>query len=268
VRVARYLARAVLLLYAIAVAFTECAPSTAVADPILAAIKTRGTLRVGYDPGSLPFTTIIAGRAAGFDIDLSAELGRTLGVSVEFVPTGLDAAYDELQQGRFDIIASAMPYAPEQGWRARFSTVYYDDGLIPLARGAPFDPTVPSDIPIGVVLGSDADTYVRSLARRGQPRTVRTFDTTAQLWEGLQCGAIARIITEHSTAEAMQRADTTLQAGTALSVAPYVLVLPYDALYLNDVVNTTLAAMRSDGRLERIHARWLTIAMPSCPQGE
>jgi ABC-type amino acid transport substrate-binding protein len=63
----------------------------------------------------------------------------------------------------------------------------------------------------------------------------------------------------------MQRADTTLIAGTALSYAPYVVVLPYDALYLNDVVNTTLAAMRSDGRMEQIAARWLTIPLPPCP---
>ncbi|MFM2310291.1 MAG: hypothetical protein RLY87_2413 [Chloroflexota bacterium] len=264
-RVARFFARAILLLYALAVLFTECAPNTAVADPTMAAIKARGVLRVGYDPGSLPFTTTRDGQAAGFDIDMATEVARTLGVAIEFVPTGLDAAYDELQQGRFDMIASAMPYAPEQGWRARFSTVYYDDGLVPLSRGAVYDPSVQRTVPIGVVLGSDGDTYLRSLARRGLPTTARTFDTTAQLWEGLQCGVVDRIIIEHSTAAAMQRADTTLIAGTALSYAPYVVVLPYDALYLNDVVNTTLAAMRSDGRMEQIAARWLTIPLPPCP---
>ncbi len=267
-RVARYLARAILLLYALAVVFTECAPTTAVADPILAGIKTRGQLRVGYDPGSFPFTTTIDGQPAGYDIDLSRALGQSLGVPVVFVPTGLDAAYDELQQGRYDIIASAMPYAPEQGWRARFSTPYYNNGLIPLARTTRYDPTITSTVPVGVVLGSDGDSYLRSRARAGKASVVRYYDTTAQLWEALQCGFVERIITERSTTDAMQRADQSLIAGPPLSDAPYVVVLPYDALYLTDIVNTTLAALQTDGRRARIADRWLTIDPVICPQPE
>ena len=121
-RIARSVARAILLLYALAVVFTECAPTTAVADPTLARIRTNGQLRVGYDPGSFPFTTSSDGQPAGYDIDLGRALGQAIGVPVLFVPTGLDAAYDELQQGHFDLIASAMPYAPEQGWRPSTTT--------------------------------------------------------------------------------------------------------------------------------------------------
>ena len=267
-RIARSVARAILLLYALAVVFTECAPTTAVADPTLARIRTNGQLRVGYDPGSFPFTTSSDGQPAGYDIDLGRALGQAIGVPVLFVPTGLDAAYDELQQGHFDLIASAMPYAPEQGWRARFSTVYYNNGLIPLARTTRYDPTVADNVPVGVVLGSDGDTYLRSRARAGQPTVVRYFDTTGQLWEALQCGDVSRIISERSTTDAMQRTDATLVAGPALSDAPYVIVLPYDALYLTDIVNTTLATMQADGRSARIAERWWTIDPVVCPTPE
>jgi ABC-type amino acid transport substrate-binding protein len=66
----------------------------------------------------------------------------------------------------------------------------------------------------------------------------------------------------------MLRADATLVAGPALSDAPYVIVLPYDALYLTDIVNTTLAAMQADGRRARIAERWLTIDPVVCPKPE
>jgi len=117
-------------------------------------------------------------------------------------------------------------------------------------------------------LGSDGDTYLRSRARAGQSTVVRYFDTTGQLWEALQCGDVTRIITERSTTDAMLRADATLIAGPALSDAPYVIVLPYDALYLTDIVNTTLAAMQADGRRARIAERWLTIDPVVCPKPE
>ena len=266
-RVTRWLARGILLCYAAAVVFTQCAPTTTIADPVLARIRTAGILRVGYDPGSMPFTTTIAGAAAGFDIDLTQAIATELGVPVTYVPTGLDAAYDELQQEHFDLIASAMPYAPEQGWRARFSTPYYDNGLVALARGSAFEPSTDASQPIAVVLGSDADTYVRRLAHDGHPLTVQTVDTTAQLWEALQCGAVDRIISDHSTTDAMQRADPTLAASALLTHAPYVLVLPYDALYLSDLVDNTVARMAADGRLATIAARWLTIAPATCPTG-
>ncbi|MFM2032998.1 MAG: hypothetical protein RLZZ297_1763 [Chloroflexota bacterium] len=266
-RALRWFARGILLCYAAAVVFTECAPTTAVVDPVLARIRADGVIRVGFDPGTLPFTTMIDGAAAGFDIDLTRAIAADIGVETAYIPTGLDAAYDELQQNHYDIIASAMPYAPEQGWRARFSKPYYDNGLVALARTTAFDPTTDATQPVAVVLGSDADTYVRRLARTGHPLTVTTVDSTAQLWEALACGVVDRIIADHSTTDAMQRADASLQASALLTHAPYVLVLPYDALYLTDLVDTSLAQMTRDGRLAAIAARWLTIAPVSCPTG-
>jgi len=230
-----------------------------VVDPVLTRIRTRAQLRVGYDPGSLPFTTMIDNYAAGHDIDLATKFAATLGVEVLFVPTGLDAAYDELQQGHFDMIASAMPYAPEQGWRARFSTVYFDDGLVLLQR---------QPVPIrriGVVFGSDADTMLRRMQHEGQMIEPVYTETPAELWRLFACDVVDAVIVEESIAWAKQDRDDTIRRFKALSYVPYVLVVPHNAPLLHETLNRFLADANDDGTFAILRQTWLVGAIPRSP---
>lgn len=238
---------------------------SSVVDPVMARMTRDAQLRVGYDAGIRPFTTIINGTPAGYDIDLMRHVAQDIGVSVVFVPTSLDAAYDELQHGHIDVMASAMPYAPEQGWRARFSQVYFDDGLVVLARTAIGDDAALAQMPVGVVFGSDADTVLRQQRRQGQTVEIVHFDTLTELWTALECTQIDAVIVEQSYALAMRHHDPTLQVGMALTFAPYVVVLPYDALYLNDAINRSLQRARDRGVLNQLAARWMTIPPAICP---
>ena len=247
-------ARIMIACYVVAVLVSECTATGVTVDPVLTRIQARGVLKVAYDPGILPFTTVIADQAAGFDIDMAHAVADRLGVAVEFVPTGLDAAYDELQQGHFDMIASAMPYAPEQGWRARFSEFYFDDGLVVVTLGA--DGSRWQSAPLGVVFGSDADTYTRRLRYAGTINSPMYFDTPADLWQGLVCGQISHAVVSQSTALRMQYALPTVIVAPALTFAPLVIVMPHDAVALNDVVNTTLATTRRNGAYADWLQRW------------
>ena len=266
-RVRRIVAWVIIASYVVVVAITELSHSaTAVVDPVMARITTNAQIRVGYDPGIWPFTTIIADTPAGYDIDLMRYVAADLGVQVVFVATSLDAAYDELQQGHIDVMASAMPYAPEQGWRARFSQFYFDDGLVVLARTPIRDYTALMRVPIGVVFGGDADTAMRQQIRKGQALQIRHYDTLTELWTALECAQIDAVVIEQSHALAMQHHDSTLQVGMAVTFAPYVFILPYDALYLNDAVNRSLQRAHDTGMLTQLAARWMTISPAICPR--
>lgn len=250
----------VLIIYVFVIVISEIQPTGGiVVDSVLTRVRTRGQLRVGYDPGSLPFTTMINNQAAGHDIDLATAFAHHLGVSVLFVPTGLDAAYDELQQGHFDMIASAMPYAPEQGWRARFSTVYFDDGLVLLQRQS-----VPVTR-IGVVFGADADTMLRRMQHEGQTVAPVYAETTNELWQLFACDTVDAVIVEESLAWAMQARDASIRRVEALSYVPYVLVVPYDAPLLHETLNRFLKNADDDGTLVGLRQKWLVGAIPSSP---
>ncbi|NBU65430.1 MAG: amino acid ABC transporter substrate-binding protein [Chloroflexia bacterium] len=265
-RIRQRIAIIILVSYTVLILVSEVTSyGTAVVDPVMARIHSRGQMRVGYDPGVLPFTTTQNGQAAGYDIDLTRALAQTMQVAVLYVPTSLDAAYDALQQGQIDLMASAMPYAPEQGWRARFSTFYVDDGMVIVSRGGGRTVAQLSDQPVGVVFGGDGDSALRQRRRAGQIITPVYYDRTLDLWQALVCGTVHVAVVEHTTALGMVARDPQLQIGAALSFVPYVLVMPYDAVYLQDAVNMGLAQRQQDGTMTRLAAQWFRAAAVACP---
>ncbi len=68
-------------------------------------ILSRGTLRVAVDNNSSSFY-IYRGRRMGFEYELLLDLGKQLGVQVEFVvASDIDEAFSKLEEGRVDLIA-------------------------------------------------------------------------------------------------------------------------------------------------------------------
>ena len=68
-------------------------------------ILTRGTLRVAVDNNSSSFY-IYRGNRMGYEYELLLDLGKELGVQVEFVvASDIDEAFTKLEEGRVDLIA-------------------------------------------------------------------------------------------------------------------------------------------------------------------
>ena len=68
-------------------------------------ILSRGTLRVAVDNNSSSFY-IYRGRRMGYEYELLLDLGKQLGVQVEFVvASDIDEAFSKLEEGRVDLIA-------------------------------------------------------------------------------------------------------------------------------------------------------------------
>ena len=54
---------------------------------VLDRVRARGALRIGYDPDNIPFSFFNADqKLVGFDVELSAALAGTLGVTADFLP--------------------------------------------------------------------------------------------------------------------------------------------------------------------------------------
>jgi polar amino acid transport system substrate-binding protein len=249
------LAVIVLLAYAWVAHYTQ----RGAADPVWTAIQQRGVLRVGTDPGFQPFAQERDGQFQGYDIDLVTELARRLNLRVEFVSVGYDALYDALSTRRVDLLAAALPLAPEQGWRARFSTAYLNAGQAIVARkGAGI--TQASDLTgrtVGVVLGSEGDTLARNLQRDLATMTVRSgFETTMDALAALATGELDAVITDTVSALSGEYAYPSLGIAHVLTFEPYVLAMPVEAYQLEQAINRTLEDMRKDQVFDRLNARW------------
>jgi polar amino acid transport system substrate-binding protein len=228
-------------------------------DAAWAAARASGRLRVAVDVGLRPFVDMRGGGLAGYDVDLAEALAAKLGLRAEFVPTGFDALYDTLVSGRADLIASALPYAPEQGFRARFSSFYFDDGqVLVAAAGAAVTAQNLGGLRVGAALGSDGDALGRRLVRDGAALSLRTaYDEPSQALADLRAGRLDAVICDNVSALGAVQAAPGLRIVAALSSAPYVLAMPASAFQLQAEVNRALAELRAEGLFERLNARWL-----------
>jgi polar amino acid transport system substrate-binding protein len=259
-------AAAVLLAYAALAAATQLGASVAGqgTDPVWAAARQRGALRVAVDFGYYPFSGVESGQPVGYDIDLARAIGRKLGLAIEFVPSNLDSIYDDLANHKADMAASALPYAPEQGWRAGFSTFYFNAGQVLV---------VPDHSPIagldqlgghtiGAPLGSDADTFARRLAASDTSIALRSdYDTPAAVLADLRGGNIDAAIVDNASALSDLGHHPGLKTiGPALTLEPYALAVPIEAYQLHSEINHALEDLRREGFFEQVGKRWFVDA--------
>ena len=72
-------------------------------------ILQRGELRIGLDPGYMPFEMKDKnGRLIGYDIDMAKKMAKDMGVKLKIVPTDWDGIIAGLLTDKFDIIMSGM----------------------------------------------------------------------------------------------------------------------------------------------------------------
>jgi polar amino acid transport system substrate-binding protein len=183
-----------------------------------------------------------------------------LGLRVEFVPSGIEAIYEDLANAKADMAASAVPYAPEQGWRASFSSFYFNAGqVLVVPRG-----TLIAGVQqlgghrVGAPLGSEADTYLRKLRANDPTISAQSnYDTAAEVLADLRRGALDAAIVDNAAAlQAVGRDPALRLIEPALTLEPYVLAMPVAAFQLRAEVNRALEELRAEQFFEQLNEKW------------
>lgn len=99
-------------------------PGFVVADT-LDDIQDRGVLRVGMEPGYMPFEmTNKKGDIIGFDVDMAKSIAKAMGVKLELVSTAWDGIIPGLLTKKYDMIMSGMTLTQERNMKVNFATPY------------------------------------------------------------------------------------------------------------------------------------------------
>ena len=88
-------------------------------------IQKRGTLRVGMEPGYMPFElTNQKGEIIGFDVDMAKRIAKAMDVKLELVSTAWDGIIPALLTGKFDILMSGMTLTQQRNMSINFAQPY------------------------------------------------------------------------------------------------------------------------------------------------
>ena len=98
-------------------------------------IQKRGTLRVGMEPGYMPFElTNKKGEIVGFDVDMARRMAKAMDVELELVSTAWDGIIPALLTQKFDIIMSGMTLTQQRNLKINFAEPYIVIGQTILIR--------------------------------------------------------------------------------------------------------------------------------------
>jgi polar amino acid transport system substrate-binding protein len=112
------------LLVAVVMAVVTFSAGGVMADT-LSEIQKRGKLRVGMEPGYMPFElTNQKGEIIGFDVDMAKRMAKAMKVELELVSTAWDGIIPALLTGKFDIIMSGMTLTQERNLSVNFAQPY------------------------------------------------------------------------------------------------------------------------------------------------
>ncbi|NBW83032.1 amino acid ABC transporter substrate-binding protein [bacterium] len=166
----------------------------ALAADTLADVKAKKELRVGLDPGFIPFEMKNPkGEMIGFDIDMIQGFAASLGAKATFVDTRWEGIIPALMAKKFDLIVSGMTITDERKKTVLFSSPYYRAGLLALVAGKRKESVRKAGdlnsvgFNIAVKVGTTADQFA---AKTFPKATIRKLDSESDCANAVALGKV------------------------------------------------------------------------------
>jgi ABC-type amino acid transport substrate-binding protein len=216
-----------------------------------------GKLIVGSDIPYEPFEGGDPPDYEGFDIALVNEVGDRLGLEVEIQDTPFDTIIQDLQGGKFDIVASALSITPEREQEVAFSDPYFQaDQSLMVKRGS--DVASTEDLEGRTIGAQKATTGADYAEDETSAGSVRTYPEINDAFNALNNEQIEAIVNDYAISKhAEQNYDDLVVVETIPTEEAYGLAAAKDSTGLLAEVNAALEEIVADGTYARIYEEWI-----------
>jgi polar amino acid transport system substrate-binding protein len=231
-------------------------------------IQQTGTMQVGTSADYPPFESYDQNfRLTGFDIALMQEIGRVMGVDVEFTDIAFDGLGAALQLGQIDAAIAAISVTPEREAYVDFSQVYYvsEDGILAAADSEIGEITsldALADYRVGV---QEASVY----ANRLQDSLVETgampagnlfvYGQTDQAVRDLVDGRIDLVLLDLLPAQAFADSADVRLVGQGFARERYAIAVPEGVAELQTAINQALAQLQDEDIIASLTQEYLDL---------
>jgi polar amino acid transport system substrate-binding protein len=231
----------------------------AAADEGLGRVRARGALRWGGDlQGGEPYVFLDpqgGDRLVGFEVEIADALGRRLGVRAEFVQNDWQNLVPSLERGDFDVILNGFEVTPARRGRVALTHPYYRFAETLVVRR---DDTAVHGLDDlrGARVGTLSGSLARDMVAAAPGVEMVLYEGVEEPYIDLEGGRLRAVVLDNLIADRYGLSRPTLRLAATVGEGEYAIALrPSDATLLT-AVDTALGAMREDGELQRILARW------------
>jgi polar amino acid transport system substrate-binding protein len=239
-------------------------------DRLPASVLARGVIRVGTDSSYPPMSSFAPdGRTIiGMEPDLGSEIGRVLGVRVEFVNTEFTELLSDVAGGKLDLGMSAMTDTAERAKTVDFINYFNAGTSIVVQHGNPAGITAIQDL-CGHVVAVEAGTTQVDLLTRTQanctdnPMTLKTYPTNSDALLQLRTGRAVAVLNDlpvavFLTTDPRTRAQYQLASTTQYEPGLYGILVGHRQLGLRDAIQGALETLMNSGVYDDVLTRWGT----------
>ena len=225
----------------------------------LAKARAAGVLVVGNGGAFPPFEFMENGRLTGYDVDLGEELGKRMGLRIQWQVIAFAGLIAGLTSGRVDCLITAMAWTQDRADRIAFSTPYYKTGI-----AAGYRPGLAIDRPqdlagriVGVQVGTSGEQFVRQ-HHASSVKEIRVYNEFPLALQDLVVGRIEAVV----NTQPVLRWNIARNSRVRLGVSPVwdardvgINTRKADTALMAEI-NRHLAAMQADGFLPGLDAKW------------
>jgi polar amino acid transport system substrate-binding protein len=248
-----------LLLFVAALLVTVAATAFA-GDGSFNKVKTAGKLVIGLDDSFPPMGyRDAAGKLIGFDIDAAEELGKRLGIKIEWQPTAWDGVIHSLNASKFDCIWNGMTITDERAKEVAFTKPYIMDGQVAVVRFKDKRFKGIKDlknVKVGAQKGSSALNSVKKLPTA--PAELKEYEDNPKALLDLEAGRIDTVVIDNVAGRdfiAKRPGQFKILPGF-ISKEPFGVAFRKEDKDLVAQVQKTLDKMVKDGTMAKISRKW------------
>ena len=240
-------------------------PASAQQKSLLHQILERGVIRVGTTGTYFPFSIRDAATESfqGYDIEVAQQLGKDLGVRVEFVLTTWPTIVAGLVANKYDIAASGITMTLDRMKTVAFTDSYEKPTVVPVIRGADAakykswrDLDSPN-VTIAVMLGTSAEKTTKDTFKQAK---IISVEPPSQDWQEVLAGRANAAINDNlSYARVVKRNPTLAMLDPDHPLAASLnglMTVQGDQVWLN-WLNAWIAVHKEDGFFEKLHEKWI-----------
>ncbi|NTW71016.1 MAG: amino acid ABC transporter substrate-binding protein [Eubacteriaceae bacterium] len=197
----------------------------------------------------------------GFDVALAKEIGKKLGMEVEFVSTAWDGIFTGLDTNNYDIIMSSVSITPKRLEKYIFSKPYLSNGQVIVVKPGDTAVTKAEDLKgkkIGVQIGTTADTAAQKYMETIDFQ-LEKYDEIIQTFSAMKAGYVDYIVVDYPVAiEYVANDPASFEISSAqLTNEPIGICLAKENTELKDKIDKAIEDLRADGTLKKISEEWL-----------
>ncbi len=237
-------------------------------DGSLAAVKKRGTIRIGVKGDAPPFGSLnpLTNTLQGFDVDLAHAIAKHIfgdANKVDLVIVKSDNRIPLVQNGDIDMFLATATINAERMKQIDFSNVYYKAGQSLLVKKGSAIKSY-HDLGGKTVCSLQGSTPEKTIRKLVPIANVVTFETYTDCLQGLRGGRVDAVTTDNVLLYGFEAQDpNNLEVvGGTFTYEAYGAGFKLGATSLEAAVNDALADLKKSGEYARIHMMWLKKPVP------